>query len=293
VRTLAVLWLALAASAFAADEQLLKLVMPDARVVAGISLAQVKKTPFGQFVLAQFDASRDAGFDTFVQSSGFDPRNNLDEILFASPAAPGRRLVLAKGAFEPARIANLARGSGADVRSFQGLDLISRDRFAVAFLDPATAVAGDAESVRAAIERRTAGPGPGADMAGKIQALSSVSDAWFVSTAPLSDLAQGLPSNRVGGALKGDAFKSIQQASGGIVFASVVKFSGELVARSAEDAAGLAELLRFLAGMANQPHGGQPGVPLDQDFKTEGNLVRMTLRIPEPEMESLIRAAGK
>jgi len=52
--------LVMTGAASAADPQLLKLVMPNAKVVSGIDFERVKATPFGQFFLSQLPAG-DAG----------------------------------------------------------------------------------------------------------------------------------------------------------------------------------------------------------------------------------------
>src|SRR3954470_22219671 len=95
---------ALATVASAADPQLLKLVMPDAKVVSGINVDRVKAAPFGQFFLSQLPA--DAGFDQFVALTGFDPRRDVHEILMASPGDPQRKtgLLLVRGNFDATRV---------------------------------------------------------------------------------------------------------------------------------------------------------------------------------------------
>jgi hypothetical protein len=302
MRRLALLCLAAATCALPADDRLLKLVMPDARVVSGVSLTQLKKTPFGRFMLAEYAAATDAAFDDFVKASGFDPRDDLDEILFAAPAAGApRRLLLARGAFAPARIAELARTAGARITPFQGIDIIAKDPGppeqgtlpqVLAFLDDSTAVAGDLDDVRAAIGRRDSGAGPSPDIARKVQALSAVSDAWFVSTVPLAELAQSVPAANGGLPPQAGALKAIREASGGVVFGDPVRVSAELVAASAEDAASLADLLRFAAELIQT---NRPGaLPLDKlDLKTEGNLVRLALAVPERQLESFLRPSEK
>ena len=56
----------------AADPQLLSLVMPDAKVLAGVNVEQAKGTQFGQFVLNQMQ-SHDGDMQKLIQLTGFDP----------------------------------------------------------------------------------------------------------------------------------------------------------------------------------------------------------------------------
>jgi len=306
MRRYCLVFLLAAVAAFPADPALMKLVMPNARFIAGINMARVRQTPFGQWALAQFSASEDESFDQFVTASGFDPRKNLDEIIIAAPAAgEGRRLIVARGAFTPARILALAHSAGAEVSSISGVDVISNGSAAAAspqstpmafsFLSDTVALAGDPDSVRDAVARRASATGPARDIAAKVAAVSGGADAWFVSTVPVSELAQGLPGSNAGAALKGEALKSIEQASGGVTFGRDVKFNGELITHTADDAASLSEVLRFLAGVVqlSQNRQGPGRAPLDAlTLTAEGNIVRLVLSIPESQLESMLKQAG-
>lgn len=306
MRRFCLVFLLAALAAFPADPALMKLVMPDARFISGMNVTRVKQTPFGQWALAQFSASEDESFDQFVTASGFDPRKNLDEIVIASPAGgAARRLVVARGTFSPSRILAVARSAGAEVTSVSGVDLISNGvagagspqstPIAFSCLSDTIALAGDPDSVRDAIGRRASGAGPARAIAAKVAAVSGTADAWFVSTVPVAELAQGLPGSNAGAALKGEALKSIEQASGGLVFGRDVKFTGELITRTADDAASLSEVLRFLAGVVQLGQNKQgPGrLPLDAlTFTAEGNIVRLALSVPESQLESLLKQAG-
>src|SRR5690242_17023323 len=88
--------------ALAADQGLLNMVMPDAKVVAGLQVDTAKSSAFGQYVLAHMQPD-DAGFKKFMADTGFDPRRDLREIVIASnwenSTSDNRFLVLARGAF--------------------------------------------------------------------------------------------------------------------------------------------------------------------------------------------------
>jgi hypothetical protein len=304
MRRFGVLFALSAAASFAADPELLRLVSPDARVLAGINVTQVKKTPFGRFALAEFSASQDEAYDGFVKASGFDPRTNLDEILMATSAVGGsdRKLIAARGTFAPARILELARSAGATVDPYQGVDVISSGAsttspqgvsLSFAFLSDSLAVAGDPASVHAAIDRRSAGGGPGPKLAPRVNSVSTTSDAWFVSSLPVAELIAGLPGANLKGALEGDALKSIEQASGGAVFGDAVKVSAELVTQTAEDAANLAVVIKFLSGLAESKPGAQQALLSGLNLKAEGKLLKLVLAIPEAQLETFIRQSGQ
>jgi hypothetical protein len=92
------------AAAFAADPALLNLVIPTAKVLAGVNVASATTSPFGQFILGRIAANHPP-FTGF-----FDPRTDLTELLFASaadPSSPGG-LALSSGTFNVTRIAAAA-----------------------------------------------------------------------------------------------------------------------------------------------------------------------------------------
>jgi hypothetical protein len=275
---------ALLTATLAGGQDLLQLVMPEARVVAGANIARVRSTPFGRFLLAQLSAAKDTEFDDFVKASGFDPSANLDEILLVSPGEAGRRLVLARGSFDPARILGLARSAGVEIAHRGGIEIIRGPAMSVAFLSGSIGLAGDPASVDGAIARRESGFGPVPQIVDRVKALSDANDFWFVSILPFSEFISGLP----GGAGKSEALKSVQQASGGVKFGESVQLTAEFKTRSAEDASSLAGALRSLAGLALTP-------PLldSLDLKTDGEIVRLALALPEAQAEALFQQPPK
>ncbi len=89
----------------AADPTLLNLVMPDAKVLAGVNVQQAKGTQFGQYILNELQ-THDADLQKLVTLTGFDPRRDVSELLVASDGVPGGKtgLALAKGTFDVAKI---------------------------------------------------------------------------------------------------------------------------------------------------------------------------------------------
>jgi hypothetical protein len=72
--------LAMQTVALAADPGLLRLVMPDAKVIAGIQVDQTKNSVFGQYVLSHMQVD-DASFQKFITDTGFDPRHDVSDCL--------------------------------------------------------------------------------------------------------------------------------------------------------------------------------------------------------------------
>src|ERR1041385_3400178 len=73
----------------AADQQLLNLLMPDAKVVAGVNVDQAKASPFGQYILSQIQ-SQDQHMRELTLQTGFDPTRDVHELLVASAGASGK-----------------------------------------------------------------------------------------------------------------------------------------------------------------------------------------------------------
>src|ERR1700724_3867868 len=114
LRRFAVL-LTLPIATWAADPALLKLVMPDAKVIAGIQVDQTRNSLFGQYVLSHMQVE-DAGFKKFIAQTGFDPRRDVTEIVMASnweqSTPQSRWLVAARGSFNVPQITSAAKANG-------------------------------------------------------------------------------------------------------------------------------------------------------------------------------------
>lgn len=285
----------------AADPQLLGLVMPEAKVIAGINVIQAKTSPFGDFLMSQIQADHE-DFQRFITATGFDPRRDLVEILSASVGEPGQRsgLVAAIGTFDASRILAMARSTGQTVETYKGVEIASgkHGHQSLAFWNSSIALAGDTETVRGAIDRRTANTPVSLDSAlmDKITQLSIAQDAWVVSLVPLSAIGKRMPDPNVQGALQGDLLKSIQQTSGGIKFGPTIQISGEAVAKTDKDATSLADVVKFLASMAQLNAPQNSGVPLTSLLQslnviTQANTLKLSISIPEEDLERLIRTS--
>jgi len=281
----------------AADPQLVGLLMPDAKVVAGINVEQARNSAFGQFLLARAPGNGQE-FQTLAGLTGFDPRTDLRELLMASPAGGTHTgLIVARGVFNAAKIFAAARADGQVTTLYNGVEMLNGKggHGAVAFLDGAIAIAGDPDSVRAAIDRRNAPTSLDSALTAKMTALSASQDAWTVSIVPVAGLSPTTPNQNLNGLLQGDLLKSIQQGSAGIKFGTVVQFTGEAVASTDKDATALADVVRFGASMLqmNAPQSaGATVAALMQSLavKTDGATVTIGVGIPETLLESLVQA---
>jgi len=293
--------------ALAADPSLLSLVMPDAKVIAGVRVDRAKNSPFGMYVLTHLQLD-DPDFLKFVAATGFDPRRDVREVLVASNSLeydPSHWLVLAKGTFNPDRIEGLAQANGGTVVKHHGIGILSANsgngdlttvQGAIAFLDSSTAVMGDVAGVQAAIDRRRANAGISTKLAGKVQQVSTNYDFWFTTLVPLAEFAGAMPDPNLSSAMKGSLLGGIQQTSGGVKFGQNVLLYAEAVTRSPEDAAALVDVVKFIAGLIqtnrqNDKTAAQVSTLLDAlQTTTQGNVMTMSLAIPEATLEQMMSA---
>jgi len=296
----------------AADPNLLRLVMPDAKVVAGLQVSETRNSAFGQFVLAHMQLE-DESFKKFMAQTGFDPRRDVSEIVMASnweQATPQSRwLVAARGTFNVPMIASAAQSNGGVTANFQGVDILTytpapvpgasaqvqpQSQNGIAFFDGSNAVMGDVDSVKAAIQRRQSKTAASGKLLAKVREVSAKNDFWFVTLVPISEFAGAMPDPNLSSAMKGNVLGAIHEASGGVRFGETVNISGEAVTRSDKDAQALVDVFRFIAGMIqlnrqNDQTVGQVATLLDtMDLKTANNVMTMSLAIPEKQLEQMI-----
>jgi hypothetical protein len=302
-----VVLLVLPLGAFAADPALLQMVMPDSQVVAGLQVNQAKGSLFGQYVLSHLSVN-DTKLEEFTSQTGFDPRHDVSEIVIASNwksnTPDNRWLVLAHGTFNAAKIATAAQANGSVPNAYQGVNLLihaapssSQAATAIAFVNSTTALAGDVASVKAAIDRKQSNAPTDSNVFNKAQQVSANNDFWFVTLVPLSNFSGAIPDANLSGAMQGNLFAAINQASGGVRFGDTVTISAEAVTRSEKDAQALVDVVKFFAGLVqlnkqNNPVAGQVATLLDTlQTSTAGNTTTISLAIPEQQLEQLLNGA--
>jgi hypothetical protein len=293
--------------AFAADPQLLNLVMPDAKILAGVNATNARISPLGQFIISKISLAGQEPQKLF-DATGFNPLQDVSEVLAATAADtsnPGG-LLLARGNFQVDKIVAAVTGhaSGAQVQTYGGATLIGitnpnqKAAHAVAFIGTSIAVAGDLASVKAAIDRSTGANSIDPALAVKVSQLSGVEDEWLVSSTSVASL---LPAN-VSTTAKGPAaevlplLKNIQSFSAGVKLSNDVVFSAEAVTNDPKNAAALDAVIKLgvvvlASNTANDPHLAQL-VQLLQPLQVSENgaAVDIALSIPESQIESLVNS---
>lgn len=286
-----------ATAAFAADTSLISLVPADAKVVGGVQVSRTASSPFGQYVLAQM-GQNNAQMQEFIDATGFDPRRDLQEVVFAATAEKrGPGVVIARGVFNGPQILAAIRAkspTAGTATTYRGVPLLEKDGHSIGIADGWLAVAGESNMVRAALDRR-AGSGAASALAQKAASSASRYDAWMVTNGTFIAPLPGKNGNNPMSGIEG-----IVETSGGLTFGSMVQFSGEALTRSDKDAQALVDVVKFITGMM-QMNANNPEVqrlqPLFDSLKVsaQGTTVRMSFAVPSSDLEQLMqpRSAGK
>jgi hypothetical protein len=288
------------------DQDLLAMVPSGTKLLTGMDVDRAKASPFGQYFLRRVD-SEESHFREFSQQTGFDPRRDLQKVMFAGlgPAgdhAQSRFVILARGIFDDDRIQAAAAAKGSMVQTFQGVRMIvqkgEQQSTAVAFPEIGLAVMGDAATVREIIGQRASPVSLDPELLARVNQIGADSDLWFVSLQPGSFLREHMDTQEAPQFRNAQALQSIRQSSGGMQLGDVVKLSFDAVTRSPQDATSLVDVMRFASSMMqtqrqNDPRAGILGSALDlMQLKADGNSVHASLSLAEKEVERLI-AAGE
>ena len=172
---------------YAADPELLSLAMPDSQALAGVNVAPVRLSPLGQYLLSERGPLPAAGLNQMMEASGFDPRRDLQEILFSTKAQQpsGSALILVRGTFDVSKILAAAQASGATIETYKGVSIVEQSSGrAPHFLIPPWRFSGDTPEVRAAIDRTTAPTSINSALAVLVNQVSLTEDIWFASMSP-------------------------------------------------------------------------------------------------------------
>ena len=275
---------------FALDPAMLNLVSPTASSLVGVDMVRVQASPFGAF-LTKTLTQQVGELDKIVAATGFDPRRDLQEVLIAASttgatSASNHGLIIARGVFDQQRLLGMAKVAGLLQTGYKGVTLLTSqqtnsDFQAAAFL-AGYFVAGSRADVEGAIDRSLARTGSN-NLATRALLASTKYDAWLVTSMP-SDLA-----NAAGGA-QGISLRGISSVAGGVQFGSLVDIGIEAEARSTQDAASLADVLRFAAaiGQSNQAAAQIGNLLNSLTISTDGNIVRASLKVPQAEIEKLL-----
>ena len=297
-----------AAALASADSTLLSLVPANATLVSSINVQQAWSSPFGQYLVSQMNTNA-GNFNNITQQTGFDPRRDLQTVVFASIGQPVSKaqasfVVIARGTFPSQWIQKQILSENGSVQTIGGVDVYVRTEHAqsTAFATPdiGLAVFGDLASVQQVIANRANPSVLDPSLQALISKISANNDAWFASVLPGSFLTQHVNA-ATNQQLKpqAQALQSVHQAAGGVQFGDPVQLTFDAVTRSPQDAVSLSDVVRFMASFIqmqrqNEPHAQVLASALDNmTLNTSGNDFHASVSIPEKSLEQLADLAPK
>ena len=298
-------------SLFAAvDRGLLAMVPADARIVSSIDITQARSSDFGQYVLNRTQ-NEDHDFAEFVQETGFDPRRDLQSLIFESSGPPAERgqsrfAILARGNFDAERITATAKAKGGTVGMYQGVALLfpegNRQKTAVAFPDVGVVVMADIATMHRILDNRANPATLDSTLQQRIDQVASNNDAWFVSLVGGSFLnhhADAEAKRPPQAAQAQQALQSVLASSGGIRFGDTVDLTLDAITRSPQDATSLADVVRFLGSTLQMERTKDPRAAIlasaldNMNLTTDGSDMHLAVSIPEKSMEQLAELGPK
>jgi hypothetical protein len=292
-------------SAFASvDTALLSMVPAQAKIIGSLDVSQARNSDFGQYLLSKAQ-NEDEHFQEMVDQTGFDPRRDLQTIVFATsgPGATGKSssfVILARGNFDPGRIKTLATSKGAAITNYRGFDIIvhthdkGQQQTAICFPDAGVAVMADLATLKQVIDSRSMPTTIDRALQSKINAIGNNNDAWYVSLVGGSFLADHMEKDA---APQAKALQGVLESSGGVKLGAMIETTFDAVTRSAQDATSLSDVIRFFASMIqmqrqNDPRAGILATALDgMTLEISGAGVHFTVSLPEKSLEQLAEAA--
>lgn len=181
------------------DNVLLRMVPPGSTSLVGANMDRMKATPFYRKLVEQ---QRMPQVDRFAEETGFDPRRDVRELLYAS--TPEGSVLLARGHFkltgDPAAHATLVRHGGYSIWTSQNSGFC--------ILDGSLAAAGELKGIEAALDEWTKGQHKAAQpLLALAKGIAPTANLWGISTGFATFLASTLPKG--GSATGGIDFSKI------------------------------------------------------------------------------------
>jgi hypothetical protein len=289
-------------TARAADPQLLSMVMPDAKVIAGVNVDSAKSSTLGIYLISQVQTNFPA-LQNLITLTGFDPTRDLHEILAASNNVSGAQhsgIALARGNFDVGRITALIGLTGAKTETYNGVTILEdpKPEVGVAFLDSSVVVAGDLASVKAAIDRPHTGQSLPSSVLALVNQWSGSQDAWvFTPLSPSSLMSAGTAVLPGLGANPQGLLQTIVNGGAGLKLGANAVATLQATADNAQDATNLANTLQLLVNIGQMQSGSKPDPNLTALLQglaiaAKGTAVNVTVTLPQAQIQQLMQHAS-
>jgi hypothetical protein len=260
----------------------------DARMVAYANVHQVMNSELRRKVDAVHPGGD--GAKSFQEHTGIDVEKDIDYVI-AAAAGPETTaentppLVLARGRFDPVRIEGFARQEGATVEDYKSTRLITREQFAIAFVEPGLVAVGGPDAVRKAIDTKAAAGQNVTDNDELMRLVRDVDDGTVWVVARFDELALSrLPKEMT------SKLPAINWFSAKGIINSGVEAQVRAETRDDQAANDLREVIRGFMALARMQGGNQPGVA---DFMNslqlggQGKTVSLAFSVPPSVLDAL------
>ncbi len=232
------------------DKVLAEMTPPGSTTLVGIHVDEVSQTDFYKRLMA---GQAFGALDDFAAASGFDPRRDVREILYATTRGGG--VLIARGIFR----ANLPPPSAAVKLRHGDYDIWRRGANGFCILDATLAVAGNIPAVEAALDEWKSGShSAGQALLARAGMVNPQSQVWGVSTGAAGFLADNLPRNSSGLDFS-RIFEGLEDTWFEADLSEGLRAKAHGTARSEQDAANLRDAVRGMVGLGrlqvpeNQP----------------------------------------
>ncbi|HKD05978.1 MAG TPA: hypothetical protein VKB79_08750 [Bryobacteraceae bacterium] len=230
------------------DNVLARMVPPGSTSLSGARMDQIKATEFYKRLVEQRKLPQ---VDRFAAETGFDPRRDVRELLFASNATGG--VLLARGVFPlhpPAPNAKPVRHGRYTIQTF--------DESGFCVLDGTLAAAGDLKSLEAALDEWVSGKHTAAQpLLARARGVDPGSQFWGVATGFASFFSDNMP-RAAGGVDFSKIFRGLQDSWFQADFTTGFKGMVHGVTATEQDAINLRDTAKGLIGF------GRLSVPENQ-----------------------------
>jgi hypothetical protein len=172
------------------DNVLEKMVPPGTTSLVGARMDLIKPTEFYKRLVVEQKMPQ---VDQFAEDTGFDPRRDVRELLWAT--TPTGSVLLVRGSFH----VNSQKLAGATKKRHGKYDIWGSDHGGFCILDSTLAAAGEVSAVEAALDEWTSGSHTAArGLLSRIASISDQTQMWGVSTGAANFIADNLPQTNSG-----------------------------------------------------------------------------------------------
>jgi len=267
------------------DPKLLSFIPPDAKVVCGIDLERYRHSTLAEFYPVHFDL--------LSAGTGRDAGHQIRHVILISfgPSSIRPPMTVLQGALSLPQI-QASDGERNQVSLYQGIPILSAGEAGfIALPSQTTAILGDEDEVREAIDRWGLESDLPEDIAAQIVRLSKTYDNWFLALEPLANA--GRSGSARGSKYAVELMQSVEEARGGILFGGANDVRVELVMKTPDDALALEAMSRWLPGLV-QMEGSNGRESQLTDLvenlvvQAQGPIVSVSFSIAEDKLQDLV-----